>query len=308
MNMSASTENTDPDNGGETMEQYIEKANVLIEALPYIKRFYGKIVVVKYGGSAMTDKSIKDKVIEDIVLMKLVGMKPVIVHGGGEAITTMLKRLGKKTEFIDGLRVTDKETAEIAEMVLSGNINKQIVQTLQNHGINAVGINGKDANTFQTKKRMVNGKDVGFVGDIVEVSTLLVSSLIQNDFIPVIAPVGTDKLGNTYNINADFAASAIAGALKAEKLVFLTDVEGILKDVDDTDSIIRRIGARSALKLIDEGVITGGMIPKTLCCIDGIEKGVKSVHILDGRIEHSMLLEVFTNKGIGTMITSEEDQ
>jgi len=289
------------------MQKLIDQANILIESLPYIKDFFGKTIVIKYGGSAMTDKSIKDKVIEDIVLMKLVGMKPVIVHGGGDAITTMLNRLGKKTEFIDGLRVTDKETAEIAEMVLSGNINKQIVQTLQNHGINAVGINGKDANTFQTKKRMVNGKDVGFVGDIVEVSTLLVSSLIQNDFIPVIAPVGTDKQGNTYNINADFAASAIAGALKAEKLVFLTDVEGILKDVNDKDSIIRRIGSRSALKLIDEGIIAGGMIPETLCCIDGIEKGVKSVHILDGRIEHSMLLEVFTNKGIGTMITSEED-
>nr|MDA3835429.1 acetylglutamate kinase [Spirochaetales bacterium] len=193
------------------MEQYIEKAKVLIEALPYIKRFYEKIVVVKYGGSAMTDKTIKDKVIEDIVLMKLVGMKPVIVHGGGNAITTMLKRLGIKTQFVDGMRVTDKETAEVAEMVLSGNISKQIVQTLQSHGINAVGINGKDADTFQAAKRLVNGKDIGFVGDIVAVNTMLVDSLIKNDFIPVISPVGTDRSGNTYNINADFAASAIAG-------------------------------------------------------------------------------------------------
>jgi acetylglutamate kinase len=289
------------------MERYIEKANVLIEALPYIKRFYEKIVVVKYGGSAMTDERIKEKVIEDIVLMKLVGMKPVIVHGGGNAITSMLERLGKKTEFIDGMRVTDKETAEIAEMVLSGNINKHIVQTLQNHGINAVGINGKDANTLQAQKRLVNGRDTGFVGDIVKVETSLVSSLIAHDFIPVIAPVGTDAQGNTYNINADFAASAIAGALQAEKLVFLTDVEGIMKDIHDPGSIIRKIGSLSAQRLIDEGIIAGGMIPKTLCCIDGIEKGVKSVHILDGRTEHSMLLEIFTNKGIGTMITSQEE-
>lgn len=286
------------------MERYIEKANILIEALPYIKRFYEKIVVVKYGGSAMTDERIKEKVIEDIVLMKLVGMKPVIVHGGGNAITNLLQRLGKETKFIDGLRVTDKETAEVAEMVLSGSINKQIVQTLGMHGISAVGINGKDANTLQTVKKCIDGKDVGFVGQIVSVDTRLISSLISNDFIPVIAPVGADMEGNTYNINADFAASAVAGALKAEKLVFLTDVEGIMKDVGDPSSIIRRIDAASAMALIDQGIIAGGMIPKTLCCIDGIEKGVGSVHILDGRIEHSMLLEIFTNKGIGTMITA----
>ncbi len=290
------------------MEKYIEKANVLIEALPYIKRFYGKIVVVKYGGSAMTDEYIKEKVIEDIVLMKLVGMKPVIVHGGGKKITAMLAKLGKTTEFKHGMRVTDKETAEIAEMVLSGSINKQIVHTLQSHGINAVGINGKDANTLQAEKHLVNGEDVGFVGYIKKVNPSLVTSLIENDFIPVIAPIGTDEAGHTYNINADFAASAVAGALSAEKLVFLTDVEGIMKDINDKDSIIRRIGAKSATALIEDGTIAGGMIPKTLCCIDGIEKGVKSVHILDGRIEHSMLLEVFTNKGIGTMITSEENE
>lgn len=290
------------------MEKYIEKAHILIEALPYIKRFYGKTVVVKYGGSAMTDETIKQKVIEDIVLMKLVGMKPVVVHGGGKAITQMLDDLGMNTQFVDGMRVTDKKTAEVAEMVLSGNISKQIVQTIQAHGINAVGINGKDANTFRAVKRLVNGKDVGFVGDIVSVNTSLVDSLVEHDFIPVIAPVGTDDQGNTYNINADFAASAIAGALKAEKLVFLTDVEGILKDIDDPDSIIRRISAGKAQQLIDDRIIAGGMIPKTLCCIDGINKGVKSVHILDGRIEHSLLLEVFTNKGVGTMITQNEDE
>jgi acetylglutamate kinase len=206
------------------------------------------------------------------------------------------------------MRVTDKKTAEVAEMVLSGNISKQIVQTIQAHGINAVGINGKDANTFRAVKRLVNGKDVGFVGDIVSVNTSLVDSLIEHDFIPVIAPVGTDDQGSTYNINADFAASAVAGALQAEKLVFLTDVEGILKDIGNPDSIIRRISAGKAQRLINDGIIAGGMIPKTLCCIDGISRGVKSVHILDGRIEHSLLLEVFTNKGVGTMITQNEDE
>lgn len=240
------------------MEKYIEKANVLIEALPYIKSFYGQVVVVKYGGSAMTDETIKEKVIEDIVLMKRVGMKPVIVHGGGKKITDLLSRLGKETVFKNGLRVTDEETAEVAEMVLSGNINKQIVATLQLHGINAVGINGKDANTLEAEKHLVNGEDVGFVGSIRKVNPSLISSLIENDFIPVIAPIGTDSKGHTYNINADFAASAIAGALNAEKLVFLTDIEGIMKDVNDEDSIIRRIDVTSAKKLIEDGTISGG--------------------------------------------------
>jgi len=285
------------------MEKYIEKAKVLIEALPYIKRFYGKIVVVKYGGSAMESPELKDLVIQDIVLMKLVGMRPVIVHGGGKAISEMMKRLGKSTSFVDGLRVTDAETAEIAEMVLSGNINKQIVQAIQNHGMQAVGINGKDANTFIAEKALVGGRDVGFVGTITTTNPALVNSLLDNEFIPVIAPIGTDALGNTYNINADYAASAIAGALQAQKLVFLTDVEGILKDIDNPDSIIRRLSAAEAEKYIEEGIISGGMIPKTRCCIDGIQKGVDSVHILDGRTEHSILLEIFTNSGIGTMIT-----
>lgn len=285
------------------METSIEKAKILIEALPYIKRFYGKIVVVKYGGSAMTNDHIRELVIEDIILMKLVGMRPVIVHGGGNAITNLLTRLGKETQFIDGIRITDKETAEVAEMVLSGNINKHIVQSIQNHGINAVGINGKDANTLQAKKKFMNGKDVGFVGEIIKVNPELVRSLIENDFIPVIAPVGTDNEGNTYNINADYAASAIAGALEAQKLVFLTDVEGILKDVSNPASIIRRLQVDEATAYIEDGTISGGMIPKTHCCIDGIQKGVKSVHILDGRIQHSMLLEIFTNSGVGTMIT-----
>ena len=200
------------------MNKYIDKAKVLIEALPYIKRFSGKIVVIKYGGSAMDNEHMKDLVIQDIVLMKLVGMKPVIVHGGGKAISRMMKRLGKKTKFVDGLRVTDAETAEIAEMVLSGNINKQIVQAIQNHGMKAVGINGKDANTLTAEKTLVNGKDIGFVGSITKTDPSLVLSLIENDFIPVIAPIGTDLQGNTYNINADYVASAIAGALKGDKI------------------------------------------------------------------------------------------
>lgn len=284
------------------MKASIRKAKILIEALPYIKDFYGKIVVVKYGGSAMENDELKDLVIQDIVLMKLVGMKPVIVHGGGNAISSMMKRLGKETQFIDGLRVTDRETAEIAEMVLSGSINKRIVQTIQNHGVQAVGINGKDANTFIAEKNRPEGKDVGFVGKIVKTNEGLVRSLIDDDFIPVIAPIGTDTAGNTYNINADYAASAIAGALKAKKLVFLTDVEGIMRDVKDPKSIIRRLTSEDALNHIGKGVISGGMIPKAQCCIDGINKGVEQVHILDGRIEHSILLEIFTNKGIGTML------
>lgn len=284
------------------MEQSIEKAKVLIEALPYIKRFSGTIVVIKYGGSAMTDERIKEMVIQDIVLLKLVGLKPVIVHGGGKSITRMLSRLGKETSFSKGLRVTDEETAGIAEMVLSGSINKHIVQSIQNHGINAVGISGKDADTLKAKKHLADGQDVGFVGDIEKVNIGLVSSLIDNDFIPVIAPIGTDSEGNTYNINADYAAASVAGSLKAEKLVFLTDVEGILKDVSDPASIIRRLNADQAEDYIKKGIISGGMIPKAQCCIQGIREGVRSVHILDGRTEHSILLEVYTDRGIGTMV------
>ncbi len=285
------------------MEKTIEKAQILIEALPYIKRFSGKVVVVKYGGSAMTEEHIREWVIQDIVLMKLVGMKPVVVHGGGNAITAMLKRLGKETQFKKGMRVTDRETAEIAEMVLSGSINKHLVQSLQNHGINAVGINGKDGSTLVASKKLIDGEDVGFVGSVTKVNLNLLSSLIDNEFIPVIAPVGSDADGNTYNINADYAAASIAGALQAEKLFFLTDVEGILRNADDPSSIIRRITVPEAQHYMKEGIIRGGMIPKAQCCIQGIKEGVRTVHILDGRIEHSMLLEVYTDKGIGTMIT-----
>lgn len=283
------------------MEKIIEKAGILIEALPYIKEFNGKIFVIKYGGSAMTDESIKESVIEDIVLMKLVGIKPVIVHGGGKEISTMLNKVGLKSEFVNGLRVTDKETVEVVEMVLSGKVNKSIVQLIQNHEINAVGISGKDGKTLKVAKKVVENADIGFVGEITDVNTKLILSLIENDFIPVIAPLGTDQEGQTYNINADYAASAIAGALGAEKLFFLTDVEGVLKDVNDKKSLISKIKLHEVEKYINEGIISGGMIPKVECCIEGIKKGVKNVHIIDGRIKHTMLLEIFTKNGIGTM-------
>lgn len=285
------------------MDEYIQKAKVLIEALPYIKKFYGKIVVVKYGGSAMVDENIKKSVIENIVLMKLVGMSPVIVHGGGKDISRMLTKIGKKPEFKKGIRVTDEETMEIVEMVLSGKNNKSIVEHIQSHGINAVGISGKDANTIMATKKQVDGEDIGLVGNVEKVNTGLINTLIENEFIPVIAPIGTDENQNTYNINADYAASAIAGALNAEKLVFLTDVEGVLRDIKDSTSLISELSIEQINELIDKEVINGGMIPKVDCCVDGINRGVKTVHILDGRVEHSLLLEVFTNKGIGTMIT-----
>lgn len=282
------------------MEKVIEKAKVLIEALPYIKEFNSKIVVIKYGGSAMVDDHIKGTVIEDIVLMKLVGLKPVIVHGGGNEISELLKKIGKKSEFINGLRVTDAETVEVVEMVLSGKINKGIVQLIQNHGINAVGISGKDGKTL-TVEKMKGDVDYGFVGEIKEVDTNLILSLIEHDFIPVIAPLGTDDKGNTYNINADYAASAIAGALNAEKLLFLTDVEGVLRNVEDKSSLISKLTLEEVEKYKEEGIISGGMIPKVDCCVEGIKAGVKNVHILDGRVEHCMLLEIFTKSGVGTM-------
>ncbi|MCK9288048.1 MAG: acetylglutamate kinase [Sphaerochaetaceae bacterium] len=285
------------------MTKEIEKANVLIEALPYIRRFAGTTIVVKYGGSAMTDESMKKSVIQDIAMLKRIGLRPVVVHGGGPSITEMLDRLNKKSSFVDGLRITDAETAGIAEMVLSGTIGKELVQCLQSQGINAVGINGKDGDTLIAHKLLSDGKDLGFVGEIEEVNTMLLETLMGNDFIPVVSPVGTDSEGNTYNINADYAASAIAGALHAEKLVFLTDVEGILRDKNDPGSIIRQLSLGEAHAFIADGTIRGGMIPKTQCCIDGIKKGVQNVHILDGRIPHSLLLEIFTNEGIGTMMT-----
>lgn len=284
------------------MEQFIEKAKVLIEALPYIKEFYGKTVVIKYGGSAMVDEKIKETVIQDIILMKLVGINPVIVHGGGPEINKFLKQMNKESQFVKGLRVTDEETMEVVEMVLSGKVNKSIVSDIQNQGINSVGISGKDGETLFAEKKLVDGADVGYVGEIVKVNPNLIITLIQTDFVPVIAPVGIDKEGNSYNINADYAAVAVAGALEAEKLVFLTDVEGVLMDVSDSSSVISRLSVKNVDVYIDKGIISGGMIPKVKCCVEGVKKGVKTVHILDGRIEHCLLLEIFTHEGVGTMI------
>jgi len=287
------------------MQKYIDKTKILIEALPYIKRFSGKTVVVKYGGSAMLNDDLKKSVIQDIILMKLVGISVVIVHGGGPEINKMLKQIDKKPEFVQGLRVTDEETMDIVEMVLSGKINKDIVMNLQNNGFNSAGISGKDGNILKAEKKLVDGQDAGFIGEISEVNPNLINILIENDFIPVIAPTGMDDEGNTYNINADYAAAAIAGALSAEKLVFLTDISGVLKDINDEKSIISSMTLSEAQNYIGDGTISGGMIPKVDCCIKAVEKGVSNVHILDGRLEHSLLLEIFTDSGIGTMINKD---
>ena len=262
------------------------KAEILIEAIPYIRKFAGETVVIKYGGSAMVDERLKKSVIKDVAMLKYLGLNPIIVHGGGKEITSMLSRIGKETVFVDGLRVTDSETAGVAEMVLSGSIGKSLVENLESVGIRACGINGKDGHTLMA-------------------DPVLIDTLIGAGFVPVISPVGVDAFSQTYNVNADYAASAIAGALNAQKLVFLTDVEGILRDKDDPRSIIRRMNSREAVDLIADGTIKGGMIPKVECCLDAIEKGVRSVHVLDGRLPHSILLEIFTAEGIGTMLVPE---
>ena len=290
-------------NENSKMKNVIEKAEVLIEALPYIKKFYGKIVVIKYGGSALVNPEIKETIIKDIVLMKLVGMKPVIVHGGGPDINSFLDKMDIKPKFINGLRVTDPETMQIVEMVLAGKLNKSIVTDIELQGVKAVGISGKDGGILSAYKIDNGDVDYGCVGDVKAVDTSLIETLLDKDFIPVIAPIGKDEKGNTYNINADYAGVAIAGALNAEKLVFLTDVEGVMKDVHNPNSIMSFIKSSDVQNLINDGTISGGMIPKIRCCLAGVEAGVKNVHILDGRVEHCLLLEIFTQKGIGTMIS-----
>jgi acetylglutamate kinase len=255
----------------------------------------------------MVDEQLKKSVIQDIAMLKYIGLKPVVIHGGGKEITSLLDRLGKKSEFLDGLRVTDAETAQVAEMVLSGSIGKSLVSELEQVGISAVGISGKDGRTLLCSKKLDDkGRDLGYVGHVEKVDTSLLETLLSNNFVPVVSPVGVDEEGNTYNINADYAASAVAGSLSAQKLVFLTDVEGILKDKDDPSSIIRTLSTRQAEAYIQDGTINGGMIPKVQCCLDGLERGVSSVHVLDGRVPHAILLEIFTTRGIGTMVTKEE--
>lgn len=288
------------------MSDGLEKAQILIDALPYIRQFNGNTVVIKYGGSAMLDPSINETIVQDIVMLKLVGLKPIIVHGGGPAINQMLNRLGIQSQFINGLRVTTKETMEVVEMVLAGKVNKQIVEMIAQQGGCPVGLTGKDGKIIRAKKLEKDGIDLGYVGDIVKVNTRLMKSLIDNSFIPIIAPIGSDDEGNTYNINADYAAVAIAAAMKAEKLVFLTDVEGVLKDKDDASSLISFLSDEEAKKYIEEGVIAGGMIPKVECCMKALEQGVPMVHILDGRKKHALVLEIYTPNGIGTMMYKKE--
>ncbi|MBD5541238.1 MAG: acetylglutamate kinase [Lachnospiraceae bacterium] len=288
------------------MEQVMKKAEVLIEALPYIQRFNRKIIVVKYGGSAMSNEELQKNVIKDVTLLKLVGFKPIIVHGGGKAISKWVGKVGKEAEFINGLRVTDEETMEIAEMVL-GRVNKSLVTMVQELGVKAVGISGKDGGLLKVDKKYADGQDIGYVGDIKEVDAKILYDLLENDFLPIVAPIGLDDDFNTYNINADDAACAIAKAVKADKLVFLTDIEGLYRDINDKDTFISRLTASDAKALIGSGVIGGGMLPKLNNCTTAIEEGVSRVHILDGRVPHCLLLEIFTKHGIGTAIISDDD-
>ncbi len=290
----------------QNMQSVMEKAQVLIEALPYIQRFNRKIIVVKYGGSAMVDEELKKHVIQDVTLLKLVGFKPIIVHGGGKEISKWVGKVGMEPVFVNGLRKTDEATMEIAEMVLN-KVNKSLVQMVQELGVNAIGISGKDGGLLKVEKKLSNGEDIGFVGDITEVNPKILYDLLEKDFLPIICPIGMDDHYNSYNINADDAACAIARAVEAEKLAFLTDIEGVYKDPDDKDSLISELTVSEARELIKDGYIGGGMLPKLNNCIDAIENGVSRVHILDGRIAHCLLLEIFTNKGIGTAILDDKE-
>lgn len=288
------------------MEKILSKAEVLIEALPYIQKFNRRIIVVKYGGSAMANEELQRNVIKDVTLLKLVGFKPIIVHGGGKEISKWVEKVGKEAEFVNGLRVTDDETMEIAEMVLS-KVNKRLVTMVQELGVKAVGISGKDGNLLKVEKKYSDGKDIGFVGNITEVDPKILHDLLEKDFLPIVAPIGLDDNFQSYNINADDAACAIAKAVGAEKLAFLTDIEGLYRDINDKDSFISRISRSQADELISDGVIGGGMLPKLNNCTSAIKNGVKRVHILDGRIPHCLLLEIFTKEGVGTAIVDDDD-
>ena len=288
------------------MNELLKKAEVLIEALPYIQNFNRRIIVVKYGGSAMTNPELQRNVIKDVTLLKLVGFKPIIVHGGGKEISRWISKVGKEPEFVNGLRVTDEETMEIAEMVLN-RVNKSLVAMVEELGVSAAGVSGKDGKMLHVDKKYADGKDIGFVGEIKEVNAKILFDLLEKDFLPIVAPIGFDDDFNTYNINADDAACAIAKAVGAEKLAFLTDIEGLYKDINDKDSFISRITATQADELIHSGCIGGGMLPKLNNCTDAVKEGVNKVHILDGRIPHCLLLEIFTNEGIGTAIVKDEE-
>ena len=288
-------------------EKYLENAAVLVEALPYIQKFNRKVIVVKYGGSAMVDEKLKKSVISDVTLLKLVGFKPIIVHGGGKEISKWVGKVGKEPEFINGLRVTDEETMEIAEMVL-GRVNKSLVSMVESLGVKAIGISGKDGGLLKVKKKYSDGKDIGYVGEISEVDPQILFDMMEKDFLPIICPVGLDDEFNTYNINADDAACAVARAVGANKLAFLTDIEGLYRDFNDKSSLISEIKVSEAKELIAGGTIGGGMLPKLSNCIDAIEAGVSRVHIIDGRIPHSILMEIFSDRGVGTAILGDTEE
>ena len=294
------------------MVSNLQKAKILVNALPYIKKYYGQTIVIKYGGSAMVDKTARKQFIKDVVLMKYIGINPVIVHGGGPEINEMLQKIGKESKFIAGNRVTDGETVEIVEMVLSGKVNKGIVADINKYGGKAVGISGKDDNMILVRQKYIEEKsenseeikkiDIGFVGEIENINTEIIKVLEKSDYIPVISSIGTDKNGQTYNINADYVAGEIAGKLNADRMIFLTDVDGILLDYHDKQTLIDEIDVYHVNKLIEKGIISGGMLPKVNTCLKAIEKGVENVIILNGKLEHSLLLELFTEEGAGTLI------
>ncbi len=280
-----------------------QRAEVLTQALPYIRRYNGKIVVIKYGGNAMINEELKRQVMEDIVLLWLVGVKVVLVHGGGPEINELMGKLGKEAVFVDGLRVTDKETVDIVQMVLAGKVNKTLVNLLEMKGGKAMGISGMDGRLIEAK---IKNEKLGYVGEITKIHIRPVIDLLEKGYIPVISTLGCDKEGNTYNINGDTAAAQIAGALNAERLIMMTDIAGILRDKDDPSTLIADVTVHEAKKLYDEGVISGGMIPKVDCCIEAIRHGVKNVVIMDGRVHHSILMEILTDEGAGTMVRGDE--
>ena len=287
-----------------------DKAEILVDALPYIQEFYGTTVVIKYGGNAMINDALKENVMRDVALMKFVGIRPILVHGGGPEITGFLKKVGKESSFVSGLRVTDEETVEIAEMVLDGKLNSEIVGLLNLRGVCAVGLSGKDAGLIKAKKKlatvyendMEHEVDIGYVGAVTEIDTALITDLLNQGYVPVIAPIGMGEHGESYNINADYVAAEIAGAMRAEKMLLLTDVEGVYQDFTDKGSLISQLRMDEAKEYIRSGVIDGGMIPKVEACLRALEAGAHKAHIIDGRLAHSIILEIFTSRGIGTMV------
>lgn len=282
-----------------------QRAEILTQALPYIQNYYNKIIVVKYGGNAMVSEDLKQQVMEDVVLLSLIGVKVVLVHGGGPEITDMLSRLGKKTEFVNGLRVTDKETVEIAQMVLAGKVNKTLVNLLSVKGGKAMGISGMDGHLIEAEMK---DPELGYVGRITNINIDPIADLLEKGYIPVVSTIGCDRDGNVYNVNADTAASYIAGAMRAECLISMTDITGVLQDKNNPDSLISMIDLADAKALIESGIVAGGMIPKVECCVDAIRRGVKKVFIMDGRVPHSILIETLTDEGAGTMFVADKKQ